>query len=102
MQWQPQQGEGSVHDEGLWTATDSRGGGRPTVLAQILPAVLAALRHPVTVVAGQRPGVLVASGHGGTIAINTSAAWATAKSKTTSVSLRPGQVRVTYSRHPWS
>ena len=101
MQWQPQQGEGSVRDEGLWTATDSRGGGRPTVLAQILPAVLAVLRHPVTVVAGQRPGVLVASGRGGTIAINTSAAWATAKSNGTSVSLRPGQVRVTYSRYPW-
>jgi hypothetical protein len=101
MQWQPQQGEGSVRDEGLWTATDSRGGGRPTALAQILPAVLAVLRHPVTVVAGQRPGVLVASGRGGTIAINTSAAWATAKSNTTSVSLRPGQVRVTYSRYPW-
>jgi hypothetical protein len=102
MQRQPQQGEGSVHDEGLWTGTYSRGGGRPTVLAQILPAVLAVLRHPVTVVASQQPGVLVASGRGGTIAINTSAAWATAKSNGTSVSLRPGQVRVTHSRHPRS
>jgi hypothetical protein len=91
-----------VHDEGLWTATESRNGGRPTVLARILPAVLAVLHHPVTVVAGQRPGVLIASGRGGTIAINTSAAWATVKSNRTSVSLRPGQVRVTYSRHSWS
>jgi hypothetical protein len=100
MQWQPQQGEGSVHDEGLWTATESRSGGTPTVLAQILPAVLAILRHPVTVVASQRTGVLIASGRGGTIAINTSAAWATAKSNGTSMPLGPGQVRVTYSRHP--
>jgi hypothetical protein len=99
MQWQPQQGEGSVHDEGLWTATEFRSGGRSTVLAQILPAVLAVLHHPVTVVAGQRPGVLIASGRGGTIAINTMAAWANAKSNGTSVPLRPGQVRVTYSRH---
>jgi len=69
------------------------------VLAHILPAVLAVLRHPVTVVAGQRPGVLMASGRGGTIAVNTSAVWATVKSNGTSVSLRPGQVRVAYSRH---
>jgi hypothetical protein len=101
MQWQPQQGEGSVHDEGLWTATESRSGGRSTVLAQILPAVLAVLRHPVTVIASQRPGVLIASGRGGAIAINTSAAWATAKSNGIWVPLRPGQVRVTYSRHSW-
>jgi hypothetical protein len=98
MQWQPQQGGGGVHDEGLWTATDSPGGGRPTVLAQILPAVLTVLRHPVTVVASQRPGVLVASGRGGTIAINTNAAPATAKVNGTSVPIGPGQVRVAYSR----
>ena len=88
-----------MHDEGLWTATEFRSGGRSTVLAQILPPVLAVLRHPVTVVASQRPGVLIASGRGGTIAINTMAAWANAKSNGTSVPLRPGQVRVTYSRH---
>jgi hypothetical protein len=97
MQWQPQQGGGSVPDEGLWTSTDNPGGGRPTVLAQILPAVLTVLRHPVTAVS-QRPGVLIASGRGGTIAINTSAASATAKVNGISVSLGPGQVRVTYSR----
>jgi hypothetical protein len=98
MQWQPQQGGGSVRDEALWTATDKPGGGRPTVLAQILPAVLAVLRHPVTVVAGQRPGVLVASGRGGAIAINTSAASAIAKVNGTSVPLGPGRVQVTDSR----
>jgi len=86
-----------VPDEGLWTSTGNPRGGRPTVLAQILPAVLTVLRHPVTVVS-QRPGVLIASGRGGTIAINTSAASATAKVNGISVSLGPGQVRVTYSR----
>jgi hypothetical protein len=99
MQWQPQQGGSSLRDEGLWTATDSPGGGRPTVLAQILPAVLAALRYPVTIVTSQGPGVLVASGRSGTIAINTSAALGNAKVNGTSVPLGPGQVRVTYSRH---
>lgn len=100
MQWQPQQGEGHVHDEGLWTATEFPNGGRSTVLAQILPAVLAVLRHPVTIAASQWPGVLIASGRDGTIAINTRAAWANAKNNGTSMPLRPGQVRVTYSRHP--
>lgn len=99
MQWQPQQGGGGVSDEGLWTATDSPGGGRPTALAQILPAVLAVLRHSVTIVGNQRPGVLVASGPGGTIALNTGTARTTAKVNETSVSLGPGQVRVIHPRH---
>jgi len=99
MQWQPQQGEGHVQDEGLWTATEFPSGGRSTVLAQILPSVLAVLRHRVTIVS-QRPGVLIASGRSGTIAINTGAAWANAKSNGTSMPLRPGQVWVTYSHHP--
>jgi hypothetical protein len=99
MQWQPQQGGGSVSDEGLWTGTDRPGGGRPTVLAQILPTVLTVLRYPVTIVASHQSQVLVASGGGGTIAINTSAASATATINGTSVSLGPGQVRITYPGH---
>jgi hypothetical protein len=93
MQWQPQQGAG-VPDEGLWTSTGFPGGGRPTVLARLLPRILAVLRRPVAVIGGQRPGLLVASGAGGTIAVNTTSAPATAMVSGTPVSLGPGQVRV--------
>src|SRR6266516_7630542 len=92
MQWQPQQGGGRLSDEGLWTATDSPGGGKPTVLAKILPRVLLALCPPVSVVAGQSPGVLVARGRGGTIATNTTARSAIAKVSGLSVPLGPGEV----------
>src|SRR6266536_293576 len=102
MQWQPQQGGGRLSDEGLWTATDSPGGGKPTVLAKILPRVLLALCPPVSVVAGQSPGVLVARGRGGTIATNTTARSVIDKVSGISVPRGPGQVRVTYSRHPCS
>lgn len=93
MQWQPQQG-GGVPDEGVWTATDFPGGGRPTALGRILPGVQSVLRHKVTIVAGQAPGVLVASGPGGAIAVNTTAGSARARVDGATILLRPGQVRV--------
>jgi hypothetical protein len=96
MQWQPQQAEGWP-DQGLWTATSSPGGGQPTALARLLPRVLAVLRYPTTVASGQRPGILVAHSLGGTLAINTTAAKATAVINGTVTSLRPGQVNVTLS-----
>jgi hypothetical protein len=48
----------------------------------------------VSVVSGHGSGVLVASGRGGTIAINTTVAPATALVDRTSVPLGPGEVRV--------
>jgi hypothetical protein len=96
MQWQPQQ-EQDWPDRGLWTATNSPGGGQPTVLARLLPRVLAVLRYPTTVVSGQRPGILVAHSQGGTVAVNTTTANATAAMNGTATTLRPGQVSVTLS-----
>lgn len=94
MQWQPQQGQ-SWPDKGLWTATSSPGGGQPTVLARLLPPVLAVLRYPTTVVSGQPPGILVARSLGGTVAINTTTTKARAVIDGTAKSLQPGQVSVT-------
>jgi hypothetical protein len=101
LQWQPQWGEG-IPDEGLWTATQFPGGGEPTVLAHLLPRVLAVLRYPTTLVDGQDPGVLVAKSAGGTIAVNTTSTGANAMVRGTSVTgtsatLAPGQVIVTLS-----
>lgn len=93
MQWQPQQGEG-ISDEGLWTATETASGGRPTVLAQVLPRVLEVLRRPVTAVPGQPPGVLVVSGASGTIAVNTTAGALSALVDGKRVPLPAGGVRV--------
>lgn len=94
LQWQPQEGAG-IPDEGLWTATTSSGGGQPTVLARLLPKVLAVLQGATAIVPGQPPGVLVAKGGLGTIAINTTNARASALIGKSRVALRPGQVRVT-------
>jgi hypothetical protein len=94
MQWQPQQGEG-FPDEGLWTSTNSPGGGRPTELARLLPRVLAVLRYPTIVVSGQSPGILAARSQGGAIAVNTTTAQATASIRGTVTVLPPGQVSVT-------
>ncbi len=94
LEWQPQQ-DGELPDEGLWTATQDTGGGQPTVLARLLPAVLAVLRDQVAVVPGQPSGILVARGRAGTIAVNTTARTGTALIGGTSVTLGPGQVRVT-------
>ncbi|HXW34069.1 MAG TPA: hypothetical protein VEJ87_05775 [Acidimicrobiales bacterium] len=70
MQWNPEQTPG--WDEGLWTATDAIGGGQATVLAQELPAVLAVLAAPVSLVGGEPPGRMAASGPDGTITVTLS------------------------------
>jgi hypothetical protein len=95
LQWQPQ--EEQDWDKGLWTATSSPGGGQPTVLARLLPRVLAVLRYPTTIVSGQPSGILVVHSPGGTLAINTTTAKATALINGTAAALRPGQVSVTLS-----
>jgi hypothetical protein len=97
MQWQPQQEE-NFPDAGLWTTTSSPGGGQPTVLARLLPRVLAVLRYPTSVVPGQGPGILVAHSLGGTVAVNTTTAKATTVINGTSTTLRPGQVSIKLSR----
>ena len=99
LQWQPQDGEG-IPDEGLWTSTGFPSGGQPTILARILPGVLAVLIRPISLVSGQRSGVLVASGPGGTIAVNTTATTATALVNERLVTLGPGQVLVTLRARP--
>ena len=67
MQWDPEQVTG--WDEGLWTTAAYLYGGKPTVLAQELPAVLAVLAAPVTLVSGTPPGTLVATGADGTVTV---------------------------------
>jgi hypothetical protein len=94
LQWQPEQGAG-MPDEGLWTATNYADGGKPTVLAHLLPGVLAVLHGPVTLVPGQRQGVLVASGRGGVIAINATTRPVSTVISGTQATLKPGEVRVT-------
>lgn len=96
LQWQPQDGAG-MPDEGLWTATSSPSGGQPTVLARLLPRVLAVLRYPTTVVSGQQPGILVASSRGGTIAINTTTARVSVRIRGTAAALQPGEVSIALS-----
>jgi hypothetical protein len=96
LQWQPEQA-GGWPDKGLWTATNSPGGGQPTVLAHLLPQVLAVLRYTTTIVPGQRPGILVARSMGGTVAVNTTTAKATAVINGTATPLQPGQVNITLS-----
>ena len=71
MQWNPEQAAG--WDEGLWTLTSVAGGGTPTILGQELPAVLAVLAAPVSLVSGEPVGTLVASGADGTVTVHESA-----------------------------
>jgi hypothetical protein len=74
LQWEPEQIPG--WDEGLWTNTASVGGGQPTVLGLELPAVLAVLAAPVSLIPGEPAGVLAATGANGTVTVtmgNTSA-----------------------------
>jgi hypothetical protein len=82
-------------DEGLWTTIEQPDGGRPTPLARILPGVLMVLRYRLSTVASPHSGVLVASGRGGTIAVNTSPVPVLTVIKGNRVLLAPGQVRVT-------
>lgn len=67
MQWDPEDLAG--WDEGIWTASESVGGGQSTVLGQELPAVLAVLAAPVTLVPGEPAGTLVATGADGTVTV---------------------------------
>jgi hypothetical protein len=94
LQWQPEEGEG-IPDEGLWTATNNPNGGKRTVLAQLLPEVLSVLRYRLTLLPDQSQGVLVASGQGGVIAINTTTGTARTAINGTQVTLLPDEVRVT-------
>jgi hypothetical protein len=71
MQWNPQ--SDSTWDEGLWTESDLPGGGQMTVLGQELPDVLAVLAGRVTMVGGQPPGTLVATGADGTVTVTMTA-----------------------------
>jgi hypothetical protein len=96
MQWQPQQQAGDLPNEGLWLSGRSLSF-PPTTLAQILPPVLAVLGHQVSIVPGQPFGVLVASGPGGTIAVNTTNSATTALVGGSRISLGPGQVRTSIS-----
>jgi hypothetical protein len=82
FQWQPEQIPG--WDEGLWTSTLAVGGGQPTVLGQELPAVLAVLAAPVTLIPGEPAGVLAATGANGTVTV-------TMNSVTSSVVVGPAQ-----------
>jgi hypothetical protein len=91
MQWLGR----AVADEGLWAPTDQPDGSHPTPLARILPRVLPVLRYPLSVVTSPHAGVLVASGRGGTIAVNTLSVPVTTVIRGDHVMLRPGQVRVT-------
>jgi hypothetical protein len=84
----------SLPDEGLWTATDQAGGGRPTSFARMLPGVLSVLRYPLKVAASPHVGVLVAGGRGGTIAINTTSVSVATVIRGSPVMLGPGQIRV--------
>jgi hypothetical protein len=90
MQWLGR----SLPDEGLWTATDHPGGGRPTLLAHTLPRVLPVLRYPLSMVASPHVGVLVASGREGTIAVNTTSVSVATVIEGDPVTLGPGEVRV--------
>jgi hypothetical protein len=71
MQWDPEQSP--TWDEGLWTPAALPGGGQPTPLAQELPAVLSVLAAPVTLVAGEPAGTVVATGADGTVTVTYSA-----------------------------
>ena len=93
MQWQPQQ-QASWPDEGLWTSTLQPGGGRPTVLAGILPHVLPVLKDPVTIADGGPPGVLMATTASHSIAINTTGATVRVHQGDASVTLAPFAVVV--------
>jgi hypothetical protein len=93
LQWQPEQGEG-ISGAGLWTATNNGNGGKPTILANLLPQVLEVLRYPVRLMSGQPIGVLVADGQGGSIAINVNPTSVTAMVSGVRTALEPGQVRV--------
>jgi hypothetical protein len=68
MQWNPEQDAG--WDEGLWTSTSVAGGGAPTILGQELPAVLAVLAAPVSLLSGEPAGTMVASGADGTVTVH--------------------------------
>jgi hypothetical protein len=73
MQWQPQD-EVNWPDEGLWTSCLLSNGGLPTALAGDLPNVLPVLAQSVSLVGGMPFGVIMATGTGGTIVANTTAA----------------------------
>jgi hypothetical protein len=93
LQWQPQEGAG-INGEGVWTSTASPGGGQPTLLAKLLPALDAVLHFPVTLEAGQPTGVVVASGAGGTVAVNGSPQSQVAVLGTGTVTLASGGISI--------
>ncbi len=93
LQWQPQQ-EIGWPDLGLWTSTLSPGGGQPTALVPDLQAALPVLAGGVSLVPDEPPGVLVATGPAGTVAVDTNAAPAVAYTSSGLLPLGAGQVAV--------
>jgi hypothetical protein len=93
MQWQPQQ-ESDWPDEGLWTSTETAGGGQRTALADDLLKVLPILKQPMTVISGQPTGVLAATEGNNLLLVNTNSASATSHIGRTSIHLDPGAVVV--------
>ena len=71
MQWNPTQDP--TWDEGIWNDVTLPSGGQPTVLAQVLPAVLNVLAAPVVLVPSSPPGTLIANGVKGTVTVTYSA-----------------------------
>lgn len=67
LQWNPQQDLG--WDEGLWAPTGAQGTFQPTALGQELPAVLAVLAAPVTLVGGLPAGTVSAEGIDGNVTV---------------------------------
>jgi len=93
MQWQPQQGAG-INGEGMWTSTAIPGGGQPTLLAELLPSLLAVLRYPVVQVTGQPAGVVAVTGPGGTVAVNGNSQSAVATLGSGTITLGPAGISI--------
>ena len=67
LQWNPE--SAPTWDQGLWAGSDLPGGGQSTELARELPAVLRVLAAPVSLVGGEPPGTLAATGPDGTVTV---------------------------------
>jgi hypothetical protein len=93
LQWQPQEQSGWA-DQGLWTSTRQSSGGQPTTLAKELLTVLPLLAQPLTLVANEPTGVLVATTATGALLVNTLNTPAQATLRGATISLGPGAVIV--------
>jgi hypothetical protein len=93
LQWQPQQQVGWP-DLGLWTSTLAAGGGQPTVLASDMQRVLPVLQGGISALSNPSPGLLVASGPFGSVAINTTSAPIAGSANGHVVSMAPNHITV--------